>query len=209
MKLSGIDYKNRTCGPGERTEIFLQGCMNVCEGCFNLDAKVIGAGDEIPVQEVMNMIREEGNKKVTICGGEPFLQIDELYSLLVLLKKEKYSVMCYTGLLSEELYLYSIDKGPLPDYLIEYSEEQKLKLFLIFSLSMIDVLIDGPFDISVKRPVGDGCYIGSYNQRLICPVLIICAAVACQDNKEDMIKNGIYVIKEDKISKFLSESEVI
>lgn len=206
LDIAALDYKNLICGPGERTEIFFQGCLNVCKGCFNPEAKVIGVGDKIPVLQVMNMIREENNKKVTICGGEPFLQIDQLYSLLALLQKEKYSVMCYTGLISEELYLYSINEGPKPEYLVAYSEEQKSKLEEIFSKSMIHVLIDGPFDIDKIRPVGDGCYIGSYNQRLICPSFVASSPIDILLNKEE--KNKSYIVEEDKIFDYLLESEV-
>ncbi len=83
-------------GPGYRTVLFLQGCDKHCEGCHNKRTWDIHAGTSISVNELEKMIREKcKNKKLTISGGEPLLQIRALEELLE--KLTDFDICLYTG----------------------------------------------------------------------------------------------------------------
>ena len=85
---------------------------------------------------------------VTFSGGEPFCQPEALYELGSRFKAAGKHLMCYSGWTFEELLKKS------------GSEEYVGKL-----LSILDVLVDGRFDIS-KRSLSL-LFRGSSNQRLI------------------------------------------
>lgn len=74
-KLSGT-FVN---GPGERDIIWFQGCNLGCLGCFNPETWNFEGGEHYSVGDILDFIKSPG---LTISGGEPFLQADELYSLL-------------------------------------------------------------------------------------------------------------------------------
>ncbi len=83
---------------------------------------------------------------VTFSGGEPFTQAEGLAKLAVLLKEAGYEVASYTGFTFEELY--------------QNGTEAQKKL-----LSLIDVLVDGPFLMEEKSLELN--FRGSRNQRVL------------------------------------------
>ena len=90
-------------GPGYRTVLFLQGCNLRCKGCHNKESWDIKKGKKVLIEDLANELKKKSfNKKITISGGEPLMQFDSLYSLLLLL--EGYDICLYTG--------YQIDKVP-------------------------------------------------------------------------------------------------
>ncbi|MBE6051264.1 MAG: anaerobic ribonucleoside-triphosphate reductase activating protein [Clostridium sp.] len=150
MKYSKIRKYDVTNGPGVRTTLFVSGCTNNCEGCFNKELQNFNHGD-VWTKEVEDEFIEHVNniniKGVNILGGEPMEQTMDncLLNLLKRINKE-------TG---KNIWLWS---GYTFDQII--SDEKKRRL-----LECVDVLIDGRFEIN-KRNISLK-YRGSENQRVI------------------------------------------
>ncbi|AOG60870.1 anaerobic ribonucleoside-triphosphate reductase activating protein [Spiroplasma helicoides] len=104
-------------GPGYRTVLFLQGCNIFCNKCQNVETWDITCGNSIEIKELAELLRKKCfNKKLTISGGEPLMQIKELKELLELIKD--FDICLYTGYELEEVpseilkYLKYIKVGP-------------------------------------------------------------------------------------------------
>lgn len=83
-------------GPGVRTVVFFQGCDLRCKGCHNQSTWDIESGTEMDVTDLATLLKEEvWNKKVTISGGEPLMQVDGLIELVKQL--EGFDIAVYTG----------------------------------------------------------------------------------------------------------------
>ena len=152
----------KTCdianGEGVRTSLFVSGCTNHCEECFQPQTWDFNYG-ELFTKEVADKIIESIKpfyvNGLTLLGGEPFEPKNqkELVPFLRRVKEEcpDKNIWCFTGFkLDEELWV----DGSYPR--CEYTDEM---------LSMIDVLVDGRYvkalhDISLR-------FRGSSNQRLI------------------------------------------
>lgn len=116
-KLSGT-FVN---GPGVRDIIWFQGCNLGCLGCFNPESWNFEGGEYYSVRDVLNFISSSG---LTISGGEPFLQAEELYSLVKILDLPG-GVIVFSGFDIEEIL----------------SDESKKKI-----LPYIDLLVYGRYD---------------------------------------------------------------
>ncbi|MDE6036916.1 MAG: anaerobic ribonucleoside-triphosphate reductase activating protein [Duncaniella sp.] len=130
-------------GPGLRTAIYFAGCTHHCPGCHNPQSWDADGGREMSVQEIVDVVEENGFD-VTFTGGDPLFQAEDLLPLARELKQRGYGLWCYTG------YLYESVAG----------REDIAPL-----LDEIDVLVDGPFvndlrDVHLR-------FRGSSNQRLV------------------------------------------
>ena len=151
----------RTCdiadGPGVRVSLFVSGCRHRCKGCFNPDTWDFAAGEPF-TDETERLILEASAKShitgLTLLGGEPFEPVNQ-EGLVPFLRRWRAAnpgkdVWCYTGcVLETELLAPSRWRTPFTDEM----------------LSLIDVLVDGPFieplkDISLL-------FRGSSNQRIL------------------------------------------
>ena len=104
LELSGIVSDSIVDGPGIRTTIFSQGCPHHCPGCHNPETWAFGVGTKIPVEAVVDIVRENPLcRGVTFSGGEPFAQAEAFARLAKLLKGKGYEVASYTGYTFEEL----------------------------------------------------------------------------------------------------------
>ena len=130
-------------GPGLRTSIYFAGCDHRCPGCHNPSTWDFRAGSEMTVDQLMRRIIDN-DFNVTFSGGDPLYQLQPLTALARAVKAAGKTIWCYTGFIYEDLLT---DK--------KYSE----------LLSLIDVLVDGPFIMSLRDP--DLPFRGSSNQRLI------------------------------------------
>ena len=145
-------------GAGVRVTLFVSGCTNRCEGCFQPQTWDNCYGRPF-TQETEAEIFSELDKSyvdgLTVLGGEPFEPKNQP-ALTALLRKVKQqyptkNVWCFTGFrLGEEL----LTEGSYPR--TEHTDEM---------LSYIDILVDGRFvqelkDISLQ-------FRGSRNQRII------------------------------------------
>lgn len=145
-------------GTGVRVTLFVSGCTNRCEGCFQPQTWDFCYGKPFTADTEAEIFAELDKSYVdglTLLGGEPFEPANQP-TLVGLLRrvKEKYphkTVWCFSGFrLGEEL----LTQGSYPR--TEYTDEM---------LGYIDILVDGRFvlaqkDISLQ-------FRGSRNQRII------------------------------------------
>ena len=146
LNLSGIVSDSIVDGPGIRTTIFSQGCPHHCPGCHNPETWAFGCGTPVSAEAVVDIVRSNPLcRGVTFSGGEPFAQAEGFAKLAVLLKAEGYEVASYSGYTFEEL--------------LEGTEAQRQLL------SVIDILIDGPF-LQEQKSL-EIAFRGSRNQRIL------------------------------------------
>lgn len=157
MNYAGIKYCDIANGLGCRTVLFVSGCRNACKGCFQPQTWDFHYGepfDEKVQQEILDSLAPEYVQGLTLLGGEPF-EPENQEALLPFVSRvrQKYpqkSIWAFTG------YIY--DRDLIPGGRKYTKDTDKL-------LSMIDVLVDGPFceelkDITLK-------FRGSSNQRIL------------------------------------------
>lgn len=133
-------------GPGKRYVIWVQGCDKRCEGCINPAGWNRDGGTERNTDELFGEITSYSDLTgVTISGGEPFLQLEELCSLITLIKeKSSLDIMVYTGYTVEAL-----------------AEKFGAKFEMI--KAMVDILVDGEY---IRGLNTGSMYRGSDNQRI-------------------------------------------
>lgn len=133
-------------GPGIRTSVFVTGCTLNCKGCFNQNYQNFQSGKPWTKQTenlTINFLQNNHVCGLSVLGGEPLLQDENLLKLLQRAKKEtKKSIWLWTGFLFEQL------------------TRQQMKI-----LNYIDVLVDGPFEENKKNLKLK--FRGSENQRII------------------------------------------
>lgn len=132
-------------GEGMRDVIFLQGCKHNCAGCHNPRALDCNGGMKRTVDAVFSELMS-GNSwgNVTISGGDPFYQSNELCELLRLCKCAGLNIWVYTGFCYEEVRRSSV---------------------MGRNLAYIDVLVDGLYVASLRDLTLK--FKGSANQRVI------------------------------------------
>lgn len=150
MRYAQIRKFDVTNGPDVRTTLFVTGCTNNCEGCFNKELQDFNYGEEWTKEtedKFLEYAKNENVNGVNILGGEPMEQVmdDSLYNLLLRIKNE-------TG---KSIWLWS---GYLYEEIIKDNSKKRL-------LELVDVLVDGRFIIA-KRDITLK-YRGSSNQRVI------------------------------------------
>lgn len=146
-KIRKFDVSN---GPGVRTTLFVSGCTNKCEGCFNSELQDFNYGENWTKDIEDNFIKQVMNPNivgVNILGGEPMDQIrdEDLSNLLKRIKLET----------NKSIWLWS---GYLYEDILKSNERINI-------LKYVDVLIDGRFELN-KRNISLK-YRGSSNQRVI------------------------------------------
>ncbi len=157
MYYSAIKYRDIANGLGVRTVLFVSGCRNRCEGCFQPETwnfsngKIFDQNDE---DAIIESLKPDFIKGLTLLGGDPFEPENQegLIEFMRRVKKEcpDKDVWAYTGyLLDEDLIKGGKKHIGCTDELLSY----------------IDVLVDGPFvqdlkSLSLK-------FKGSKNQRVI------------------------------------------
>jgi anaerobic ribonucleoside-triphosphate reductase activating protein len=150
LRLGGVNYETKTGAPWLATEIFTVGCHKRCEGCFNSQLQRFDAPARLwEVNELAILLHQQvPYRRLSISGGEPFLQARPLAKLIKRLRwlDKDWMVLCYSGYYLEELQT-------MPD-------AQEL-------LDELDILVDGPFEIDKKIPDEEFTFVGSTNQRII------------------------------------------
>lgn len=144
-------------GEGVRVTLFVSGCTNACEGCFQPETWDFCYGQPYTKEtedEIIEYLRDENIQGLTLLGGEPFELENQpvLTELLRRVRKElpKKDIWSYTGFVYEkDLQLGQRRYG-------EYTDEM---------LSLLDVLVDGPFVLAKKNI--SLLFRGSSNQRII------------------------------------------
>lgn len=140
-------------GPGVRVSLFVSGCAHHCKDCFNPEAWDYDYGAPFTpavMEDILRLLAPGYIKGITYLGGEPFDPQNQA-GLLELSRKiraqypEK-SIWSFTG------YVYGENLPFVPGVTDEL-------------LSLLDVLVDGPF-IAAQKNLSLR-FRGSGNQRLI------------------------------------------
>lgn len=156
MNYSAIKYCDIANGTGVRTVLFVSGCRNRCEGCFQPDTWNFENGEVFDAKvedEILKSLEPAYVAGLTLLGGDPFEEENQ-EGLLPFLRKVKKafpqkSIWAFTGYLLPDLE----DGGK------KHTEDTDEML------SYIDVLVDGPF-IQAQKNIALK-FRGSENQRLI------------------------------------------
>jgi anaerobic ribonucleoside-triphosphate reductase activating protein len=146
MNIYHLEDSSFIYGPGCRYVIWVQGCSIRCKGCWNKEMWPFDIVNDIPVNEMVSFILKEKDiiEGVTILGGEPFDQFDELLELTKQIKKMDLSIIVYTG----------------------YEKKELVQKHYLDILNYIDVLISGRF-IEHQKTLQTGL-TGSSNQLIEC-----------------------------------------
>lgn len=127
MQIERIFYPVHTLGYGKRLGIWTVGCAFRCYNCCNEELQEANEEKNIPLHTVFEMIESinEPIDGVTISGGDPFFQREELAHLIEFLyEKGIKDILVYTG--------YTLTQ--LKDMNCPYVNE---------TLTRIGVLVDG------------------------------------------------------------------
>ena len=129
-------------GPGNRFVLWTQGCSKGCSECFNPETWSTNIYKELSPTQIFELIKNFEVDGVTISGGDPLEQEDELLELLMLLSSMRLrkGVILFSGFTRAEISS-------------NFIREQCLKY--------IDVLIDGRYEKNLKI---DFSLRGSSNQ---------------------------------------------
>ncbi|MBD5134101.1 MAG: anaerobic ribonucleoside-triphosphate reductase activating protein [Clostridiales bacterium] len=157
MNYAAIKWADVANGPGVRISLFVSGCTHHCPGCFNEEAQDFGYGQPFTQAEedkIVQALSPAHIKGLSLLGGEPF-EPDNQRALLPLLRRVKAAypakeIWCYSGYtLDGELWKDSRARCECTDEM----------------LSLIDVLVDGPF-VETKKDLNLR-FRGSSNQRIL------------------------------------------
>lgn len=143
MRILDIIRGTTVDGPGFRTAIYMAGCKHHCPGCHNPQSWDFGAGSEMSVEELMEVIEEE-DFDVTLSGGDPLYHPEEVRALTQRIKEAGHKTWVYTGFTWEQI-----------------NNSAKLKQ----ALEYCEAVVEGPFIEAKKDP--DLRFRGSSNQRII------------------------------------------
>ena len=157
MNYSAIKPCDIANGEGVRVSLFVSGCTHHCKGCFNPSTWDFAAGEPFTpeVEErILSLLAPDYIQGLSLLGGEPFEpQNQSVLAPFVHRVRERLpekDVWCYTGCVLEQDLLASTRwRTAVTDDL----------------LSMIDVLVDGPFVESLKDISLP--FRGSSNQRIL------------------------------------------
>lgn len=154
MKYSGLIRNDLAAAPGISVSFFTQGCPHRCKGCHNPETWEFEGGKEFTPEVLYDIYRAlEANgieRSFCIMGGEPMCEQNLLLTCMVLQNVKNHFPQVKT-------YLWT---GYYYEQLLKMSDP---KVSLI--LSMVDVLIDGPY-IESKRDLTLPLR-GSSNQSII------------------------------------------
>lgn len=100
-----IEENEHLYGPGKRLVLFMQGCLLRCPGCANEHLWDFSNGEKISIDELVNLCHDLDG--ITLHGGEPLDQSEELLTLVKKLKEDKKTIILFTGYKFKELEIYS------------------------------------------------------------------------------------------------------
>lgn len=92
-------------GPGDRSVVWVQGCNLRCAGCWNPESHAFLGERAESLVELAEWICAHAKDGVTFSGGEPLQQLNELWTLTLLLKswRPELSIGMFTGYTEQEM----------------------------------------------------------------------------------------------------------
>lgn len=144
-------------GTGVRVSLFVSGCRNHCEGCFQKETWDFSYGEEFTEETektILEMLSESYINGLTILGGEP-MEEENQRALLPFLKKVRERFP------DKDIWLYS---GYTFEAMLTEGMRPRCEVTSRL-LSNIDVLVDGRFEEEKKNI--SLRFRGSENQRII------------------------------------------
>lgn len=158
MNYGKITFCDPANGIGCRTVLFVSGCRHHCKGCFNPETWDFDYGwpiTDVTKQLIIYSLKQPGINGLTLLGGEPMdiRNQPEVYRLLYEVKEKvpEATIWVYTGYTWEDL--------------IDPYDTDCHGIFTSDILQMVDVLVDGEFEIDKKNLMLR--FRGSSNQRII------------------------------------------
>jgi anaerobic ribonucleoside-triphosphate reductase activating protein len=141
MNIRGYCY-SKVNGPGNRFVLWTQGCSKGCSECFNPETWSTNVYKELSPKQIFELIKDFEVDGVTISGGDPLEQEDELLELLMLIStiRLRKGVILFSGFTRAE-----ISRDPIREECLRY----------------VDVLVDGRYEKNLKV---DFSLKGSSNQ---------------------------------------------
>ncbi len=147
MYYSEIKKTDIANGVGVRVSLFVSGCRNHCDGCFQPETWDFTFGKLFTAEtenEIMEALRPSWIQGLSILGGEP-MEPENQKALLPFLRR------VHRELPDKDVWLYT-------GYVFESVSDSPL-------LPLVDVLVDGPF-VAAEKDAGLA-FRGSRNQRII------------------------------------------
>ena len=147
MKIGRILAPVHSLGPGERIAVWMQGCQKGCLSCIAPDLQG-NMGKEMQAMQlaevVLQLARVRGFRALTVSGGDPLEQAEELLAFLGRVREQFEDILIYTGFTYQEIMDGSVGEAG------------------IACLRLTDVLIDGRYVQELNSP---NCVLrGSSNQ---------------------------------------------
>ena len=157
MNYAEIKKTDIANGEGVRVSLFVSGCRRGCKNCFNKIAWDFGYGKpftEEVEEEIIAALSPSYIAGLTLLGGDP-MEPENQRALLPFVKKVRArlpqkNIWCYTG--------YTFRDGAIEEPHANCEVTREL-------ISLIDVLVDGRFEESLKDIRLK--FRGSSNQRVI------------------------------------------
>jgi len=98
INLHTYEHSSYIYGPGKRFVLWVQGCLIRCSGCWNEAMWSFTAKHLFSPENLAALILKTPDiEGITILGGEPMHQSDDLLCLIKILKEHKLTVFLYTG----------------------------------------------------------------------------------------------------------------
>ena len=145
-------------GVGIRVSLYVSGCRNKCKGCHNPESWDFCYGKPFTVEtedEILQLLKNPLIDGLTICGGEPMEEENQegILDLLVKVKQNfpNKNIWCYTGYEFADLLADGKKHIDITDKI----------------LSLIDVMVVGPFILELRDISSNNPWRGSTNQRVI------------------------------------------
>lgn len=140
-----IDVVN---GPGTRCTLFVSGCEHNCRGCYNQSTWNSNSGHLFTSELEDKIIADLNDSKIprqglSLSGGDPLhpANVNDVLELVKRVRSESpgKDIYCWTG------------------YTLDNLNKEQLEV-----VNLVDVLIDGPFELELADP--NLKWIGSSNQ---------------------------------------------
>ena len=144
IRIMNVVYSSSVDGTGFRDVLFVNYCPHRCEGCHNPETWEKKNGRTVTLKEVYDDLTKSSLTNVTLSGGEPFEQAEELCVLASAIRDTGKSIWVYSGYTFEQLL----------------ADSSKRKL-----LEKCDVLVDGKYEKDNTEL--NMRFKGSLNQRII------------------------------------------